>query len=201
MRAKLVSTVMAMALLVPQPVSGQGLSAGYEFLKAVRDRDGDVVTDALARPGTTIVNARDITSGESALHIVTQRRDLTWIRFLTAKGANPNIEDKKGTTPLQLAANLGFIEGVEALLKAGARVDVTNVAGETPLISAVHRRDVPMVRMLLKHGADLDRTDNSGRSARDYAALMSGNSQLLEAMADIDKQRAGESEGYGPAIP
>ena len=200
MRAIFVSSLRVAAVVAPLPVVAQNFSAGYQFLKAVRDRDGDVVTDTLDQPGTTVVNARDLTSGESALHIVTQRRDLTWIRFLTGKGANPNVEDKQGTTPLQLAANLGFIEGIEALLKAGARVDVTNAAGETPLISAVHRRDVAMVRLLLKHGASADRNDNSGRSARDYAALAAGNGQILEALAEADDKRTGKSEGYGPKI-
>ena len=36
------------------------------------------------------------------------------MQFLVAKGANVNVRDSKGATPLQLAANLGFIEGIEA---------------------------------------------------------------------------------------
>ena len=71
------------------------------------------------------------------------------------------------------------MEGAEALIQAGARVDVTNAAGETPLIAAVHRRDAGLMRMLLANGANPDRTDNSGRSARDYAALMQSNSQMM----------------------
>src|SRR3546814_21014909 len=78
-------------------------SEGFEFLKAVKDRDGDAVTKALNEPGSTIVNTRDISSGETALHIVTQRRDLVWINFLTQRGADPNIRDKRGVAPLQLA--------------------------------------------------------------------------------------------------
>ena len=85
------------------PVAAQMFSEGYEFLKAVKDRDGDAATEALNQPGTTIVNARDLTTGETALHIVTARRDALWIRFLTQRGANPNIRDKKGVSPLQMA--------------------------------------------------------------------------------------------------
>jgi ankyrin repeat protein len=62
------------------------------------------------------------------------------------KGADPNIRDNKGETPLVVAANLGFVEGVDALIANGARVDEPNATGETPLISAVHRRDIAMVR-------------------------------------------------------
>src|SRR3546814_11839346 len=105
-------------------------SEGFEFLKAVKDRDGDAVTKALNEPGSTIVNTRDISSGEIALHIVTQRRDLVWINFLTSRGANPNIRDKRGVAPIQLAVQLGFAEGVEALIKASAEVDVTDRSEE-----------------------------------------------------------------------
>ncbi|MCB2087633.1 MAG: ankyrin repeat domain-containing protein [Sphingomonadaceae bacterium] len=177
-------------------------SDGYEFLKSVKDRNGDEVTDALNEPGTTVINARDITSGETALHIVTARRDVVWIQFLAQKGANPNIADKKGVTPLMLAVSLGFVEGVDALIDAGARTDVANDAGETPLIAAVHRRDAGMVRLLLSKGADPERNDNSGRSARDYATLMGRNSAMLAEIERADEERKGKPEAktYGPSF-
>lgn len=199
-KAGWVSIMAALALSVP--ASAQFFSDGYNFLKAVRDRDGDAVTEALNDPGNTLINTRDLANGETALHIVTQRRDTVWIKFLSQKGANPNVADKNGTTPLMLAVSLGFAEGVEALLNAGARVDVTNVAGETPLISSIHRRDIAIMRTLLAKGANPDRTDNSGRSARDYVALMQGNSQLLAELERADEARKGKGKDqtYGPSF-
>ncbi len=189
----------ALGLAVAAPVSAQKMSEGYEFLKAVKDRDGNKVTEALNKPGSVIVNARDVTTGQSALHYVVERRDTTWVRFLVSKGANPNIADRNGVTPLQLAANLGWTDGVEALVGAGASVDVTNVAGETPLIAAVHRRDSALVRVLLKAGANPDRSDNSGRTARDYAELIGAQNPIL---AELDRARAERKEraakSYGP---
>lgn len=184
------------------PVAAQMFSEGYEFLKAVKDRDGDAATEALNQPGTTIVNARDLTTGETALHIVTARRDVLWIRFLTQRGANPNIRDKKGVSPLQMAVTLGFTEGVEALIKAGAEIEVTDSAGETPLIAAVHRRDAGLVRILLEEGANPDRSDNSGRTARDYAGLMSGANTIQAEFdrADAAREAKGTSGDYGPRI-
>ena len=197
-KAGWVSMVAAMALAVP--ASAQFFSDGYNFLKAIKDRDGDKVTEALNEPGSTLVNSRDLSTGETALHIVTQRRDAIWIKFLSQKGANPNIADKNGTTPLALAVSLGFAEGAEALIKAGARVDVTNAAGETPLIAAVHRRDAGLMRILLANGANPDRTDNSGRSARDYAALMQSNGQIIAEFERADEARKdkGADQTYGP---
>lgn len=190
-----------LGLSVAAPAFAQKMSEGFEFLKAVKDRDGNKVTEALNKPGSVIVNARDLTTGESALHYVVERRDATWVRFLVSKGANPNITDKNGVTPLQLAANLGWTDGVEALVGAGASIDISNSAGETPLIAAVHRRDATLVRVLLKAGANPDRSDNSGRTARDYAELLGSQSPIL---AELDKARAERNaraaRSYGPGI-
>lgn len=184
--------------MLASPLAAQRTSDGYRFIKAVRDRDGDVATELLNEPGTTIVNAREITTGETALHAVVQRRDLTWVRFLLQRGANPNIADKNGVYPLQIAAQLGFIEGVERLIEGGAEVDVSDVTGETPLISAVHRRDVKMVEVLVVNGASPDRADNSGRTARDYAKLLGDRAGVLEAIEKAESAGEEEAESYGP---
>ena len=197
--ALLLATGMVSTGILAPPAAAQFFSSGYEFLKAVKDRDGAEATKLLETTNGTIINARDKTSGESAMHIVTQRRDALWIRFLVDRGANPNIADKNGVTPLQIAANLGYIEGVEALLKAGASVDVANSTGETPLITAVLRRDVGMTRLLLINGANVDRSDNSGRSARDYAKI-DGGGRLLDEITRSDEDRKVKKAGnsYGP---
>ena len=106
-------------------------------------KDGDEVEKLLGKPGSTMINTRDVTSGETALHIVTARRDIVWMVVpRSTRAPIRTSRDNRGMTPLMLASQLGFVEGVELLLiKAGARVDEPNEAGETPLISAVHRRD------------------------------------------------------------
>ena len=198
---KLALLVLGALALAAAPAAAQ-MTDGYNFLKAVKDRDGTKATEFLNEPGSTLVNTRDISSGETALHIVVQRRDETWTKFLLERGANPNAADKRGVTPLALAANLGFIEGVERLLKRGARIDVANSAGETPLISAVHRRDIAMIRLLLKNGASADSTDNSGRSARDYARLMGGAAGVTAEIerAEAERKAAPAADAYGPAL-
>lgn len=186
------------------PAAAQLYSPGYEFLEAVDERDGDLVTEMLNKPGAgkTLVNTRDITTGDTGLHIVTTRRDTLWIRFLIQRGADPNIRNNKGVLPIQIATRLGMVEGVEELIKGGAQVDVADRQGETPLISAVHKRNVQLVRQLLKEGADPDRNDNSGRSARDYMELMNQNTLLKSEFEKADKDRGetGTQKQYGPSF-
>ncbi len=191
-----------LALVLAAPAAAQFQSEGYKFLEAVKDRDGNVATDMLNKPGTQVVNTRDITSGDTGLHLVVQRRDLLWIRFLLQRGADPNIRNKKGLTPLQIATTLGFTDGVEALVKGGANVNVGDQTGETPLIAAVHQRNPELVRVLLALGADPDHNDNSGRSARQYMELMSGNSLLKQIFQEADDKRAGKEpkRQYGPSF-
>lgn len=198
---RLSALAAAAAIALATPVWAQRMSEGFEFLKAVKDRDGTKATAALDKPGSTVVNARDISNGESALHLVVQRRDATWLRFLLGRGANANVADRQGVTPLQLAANLGWTDGVAILVSNGATVDLTNDAGETPLISAVHRRDVALVRALLKAGANPDRGDNSGRTARDYAALIGPQSAIAVELGKASEERkARTAKSYGPGV-
>lgn len=184
------------------PAAAQMFSEGYQFLKAVKDRDGDKATDMLNKPGTQIVNSRDLTSGDTGLHIVVERMDALWVRFLLQRGADPNIRNKRGVAPLQLATSIGFIEGAEELIKGGASVNVSDQTGETPLIAAVHARNVQMVRMLLDKGADPDRNDNSGRSARDYMQVQAGNVLMKQEFEAADKKRSekGTPKNYGPSF-
>lgn len=158
------------AALLGGPAAAQ-FSESYKFLKAVRERDGATVQGAMDQPGSTLINAKDYTTGEAALHIVVKRRDTPWLAFLLSKGARPDIRDKEGNTPLLIAAQLGFAEGVQTLLSGGAGVNIPNSRGETPLIVAVHNRDLVTARYLLADGANPLQPDRiAGKSARDYAA-------------------------------
>ena len=191
---------LAVFLALGAPVAAQNFSDGYKFLEAVDDKDIGEVEKLLGKPGSTLINSRDLSNGRTALHITAARRDIVWLVFLANKGANPNIADNRGVTPLMLASQLGFFEGVEALITAGARVDEPNEAGETPLITAVHRRDTQMMRVLLQAGADPDRSDNSGRSAREYATLEGPGSRTLAEIVRSARDDAGKDDGevYGP---
>jgi hypothetical protein len=174
-----------------QPATAQ-FSDSYNFLKAIEDRKGEEVERFINEPGSgsVIINTKRDGTGETALHIVTARRDDVWLTYLLAKGANPNIADRRGTTPLMLATQLGFVEGAEKLIKYKALIDATNRSGETALIRAVQLRNADMVRILMRAGANPDRRDAvAGLSAREYAAQDGRASAILGII-----ERGGKAE-------
>lgn len=180
--ALLRAAALLLTALSPNMAHAQ-FSNAYTFLKAVKDRDGQKAMDLLQKPGSTVINSRDISTGENALHLVVARRDATWLSFLIGKGANLNLTDNDGNTPLMDAVQARFEDGVRSLLAGGAQIDKANDKGETPLIRAVQLRDLGLVRLLVAQGADVNRRDNiAGMSAHDYAARDSRTPGLVDAV-------------------
>ncbi|WP_067111688.1 ankyrin repeat domain-containing protein [Sphingopyxis granuli] len=175
------STLLIAATLGTLAVPGAQAQfrGGYAFLQAVENRDGNKATDAL-KDDSTLINARNPDTGETALAIVVKRRDATWLRFLLGKGADPAIADRQGVTPLMHSALIDFTDGAEELLNRNAPVDQTNRRGETALILAVQAKNSAMVRLLVRRGANPDKADHiAGMSARDYAKRDDRSGQLL----------------------
>jgi uncharacterized protein len=185
----------AMLTIVAVPALAQ-FSDSFNFLKAVRERDGNKATEIVSSPSSTAINARENGSGEGALHIVTRGRDLGWLNFLLSRGARPDLQDNQGNTPLTLAAQMGWAEGAESLLARRANVNLSNSRGETPLILAVQRRDLILTRLLLSRGADPNRADSAaGLSALDYARRDSRAAAILRL---LQAPRQGVIQNYGP---
>lgn len=69
-------------------------------------------------------------------------------------GANVNVQQSDGTTPLMWAVYCVDHEAAAELLKRGARPDVRNALGATALAEAVNLADEKLVGLLLKAGAD-----------------------------------------------
>lgn len=181
---------------------GAGISSpAYDFLKAVKDADIGKVSQ-LINSGPTMVNTRDLSSGETALHIVTRRRDAPWMRYLLERGADPNLRDKEGVAPLIIAADQRFVDGARLLLAARANVNVANRNGETALIRAVQLRDQSMVRVLIDNGADPNQTDSlAGYSARDYAERDNRGGAIQQLLRDAGKPAAPKPAAAPPPPP
>ena len=188
---------LAMLLMAVPATAQSNASEGEAFLKAVEDKDGGKAVPLLENPSSRVVNYRGL-SGNTALHIATRNRESDWVGFLIGKGADPNIGDAKGDTPLIIAAGMGYEEAATWMLDRTAQVDLANRRGETALIIAVQQRQRRMVELLLEAGANPDKADHSaGYSARDYAKRDTRSRELLKL---IETVKSTKRKLVGPKI-
>jgi hypothetical protein len=170
--------------MLAAPASAQ-FSDSWKFLDAVKKMDGETVTKFAEAPGTTLINTRDKTTGETALLITIGRKDVVWTNYMLGHGARTDMADNNGHFPLMLAVEKHFPEGVDLLLAHNANVNQANSSGETALIRAVQLKDLAMVRLLMSYGADPNKRDSmTGMSAKEYAERdAKGTPGIEEALA------------------
>ena len=79
------------------------------------------------------VNARDQLQGTALVRAAGSFGDLESVQVLLSAGAEVNVQDKNGMTPLMWAARWGDAPRVLALVEAGATVTVRDNSGKTAL--------------------------------------------------------------------
>lgn len=94
------------------------------------------------------------------------------IHLLTGYGANVNLQDHDGNTPLFYAIKSGNYEATESLVNHGARINIKNKYLQTPVFQAVsfivagnpEVNSMNYVRLLYEAGADLRVKDKEGKN-------------------------------------
>lgn len=94
--------------------------------------------------------------GETALHFLCVERFTEAVRLLVEFGADPNLPNEFGDTPLIDAATLGYTEIAAILLQAGADPNAKSDARFNVLHCAVSSGNAELVGLLLDAGARPD---------------------------------------------
>jgi len=108
--------------------------------------------------------------------------DLTVMKLLLEKGADPSIPTFSGTTALMAAAGINWvinqtfteesatqIEALKLCLEKGADINAANSMGLTPVFGAANRGADDILAFLVEHGARLDVKDKEGRTPMVWA--------------------------------
>ena len=84
-------------------------------------------------------------NGLTALHKATSEGNLAMAAYLIRNGAQTEVEDNFGNTPLIYAAMENELEVAKLLISHGAQVNKPNRRGITPLSMAVMQRNFDVV--------------------------------------------------------
>lgn len=107
---------------------------------AVNSTNGELLDLILTGKGVD-VNAKNAHL-ETALSIAVRKNEFELVQTLLKAGANCNIVDSRGSTPLMHAAIHGNRDITHALIHNGALVDLQNARMETALLFATYRSTV-----------------------------------------------------------
>lgn len=108
--------------------------------------------------------------------------DESVVRHLLKSGADVNVKDKRGATPLHYAAEVGTPDMMRLLLDAGADINARTAFGATPLLwSAVNE---PKVRLLVDRAADVNARTRRGNTPLLVAAAQAGNVNVVRFLLD-----------------
>jgi hypothetical protein len=112
------------------------------------------------------INAQD-DEGMTPLAGAVARERFDVVTFLLDHGADPNIPNKQGLTPLAQAC--GYDQGnalvlAQVLLGANANVNAADAHGDTPLHKAAYNGNSDVVELLLAHGASINATNKMGQT-------------------------------------
>ncbi len=168
--------------------------------------DNDAQVNAVEDPAINVIG------GATPLLKATEANNEEMVGFLISKGANVNLPNRIGHSPLHQAATRGNINIAKNLLDAGAKVDGPS-GNWTPLRQAVMWNRVDMAKFLLAKGANPliafeDETVADITKNPELQVLLRGAmderlgtiAQLLQATADPEKLEKSEQRRV-PKLP
>jgi cytohesin len=153
-----------------------------DFVKLLLDKGANVnarMKDS-TETRTVFTNQWLDENGATAFLRASQSGDLVLMKLLLEHRADPKIPTMLGVTALQVAAGIGWVEGityewspeatlaaVKMLIDVGLDVNAQADTGRTALHGAAHKGRADVIQVLADHGAKLDvrdygNTDNRG---------------------------------------
>ena len=155
----------------------------------LHDREAQKICRAMGILRET-VDERDADGMTRLMVAAADGEGLKAVRMLVAARANVNAaEERRGYTPLCLAAESGQADTAEVLLELKADVNVRTKTDEVPIIIAASHGHEDVIEALIDNGAHVNARNREGRSAL-HAAVDLGFEdavkKLVKGKADVN---------------
>lgn len=166
------------------------MSTQYSYVEqiilALRRRDYAQADSLLAQARATPdfdINARNI-NGMTIVHMFSSPDRLDELRWLRDAGADFNIKDNLGQTPMMVAVLASSPKLVSSMLECGADATIPNERGVTPLLQAVlNHKENGITGLLLDAGIPPDPVSETGTTPL-LAAASRGRAKLVERLLE-----------------
>jgi ankyrin repeat protein len=181
---------------IEKPTFAKEGSFSEDLLMAAKKQDIDGVRTALKQGAN--VNAIDKYGGMTPLiNSISYKDDPYITKMLLDSGADPNLKDFNGWTPLMHAGYNNKKNTAKLLLEYGADPNIQDDFGVTALMHVSEKGNTDIAKLLLKHGAKLNLPNNGGATALMYAVTYNKPDMvklLLEHGADVSiKDKEGDT--------
>lgn len=150
----------------PAP-DGSGNMSSVDFVRKIARKDANLNAKMTKRVpfAMTAINVL----GATPYFLAARGGDAELMRLLASLGADPNLPNVEGTTPLIAAAGLGtrspgedsgteteVLEALQVALELGADINAVNVNGETAMHGAAYKNLPAVVEFLAAKGAKIE---------------------------------------------
>ncbi|KAL2098566.1 hypothetical protein ACEWY4_005046 [Coilia grayii] len=137
----------------------------YRLLQCVREGDAPQVEKMVRMGVPNLINLTEPSEGHGAMHLATTANDTDMVAFLLSLGANPNIQDKRGRTPIMLAAQLGHDSMTSLLASNHTNMALTDLEGQGVLFYCISptKRHMQCLQTVLNNKADVNNISTSGK--------------------------------------
>jgi ankyrin repeat protein len=140
------------------------------------------------------INLRAGEDLDTPLHLASKNGDYDVVRFLIDNGADINIQNARGETPLFRAVGNENtrLDVVEYMVTHGAVVDTADKNGSTSLHEAAKVASGSTIDVLVKHGGNVEKRDRLGRTPLYIAGLyrnLQAAKALVERHADVNASK------------